>query len=43
MIWCRHWQYSADAALVVFASQHYDPEDDIREYSAFLNAVRAAD
>jgi dTDP-4-dehydrorhamnose 3,5-epimerase-like enzyme len=43
MIWCEHWQYSSDAALLVFASQHYDPEDDIREYSAFLNAVGAAD
>jgi dTDP-4-dehydrorhamnose 3,5-epimerase-like enzyme len=42
MIWCRHWQYSADAALLVFASEPYDPEDDIREYGAFLNAVRGA-
>jgi len=43
MIWCRHWQYSADAALLVFASQPYDPEDDIREYETFLKAVSAAD
>jgi UDP-2-acetamido-3-amino-2,3-dideoxy-glucuronate N-acetyltransferase len=43
MIWGRQWQYSADAALLVFASEPYDPQDYIREYSAFLNAVRASD
>ena len=42
MIWGRQ-QYSADAALLVFASDPYDPQDYIREYSAFLNAVRGAD
>jgi UDP-2-acetamido-3-amino-2,3-dideoxy-glucuronate N-acetyltransferase len=42
MIWGRQWQYSADAALLVFASELYDPNDYIREYSAFLNALRAA-
>jgi len=43
MIWGRQWQYSADAALVVFASELYDPNDYIRDYNAFLSAVRAAD
>jgi UDP-2-acetamido-3-amino-2,3-dideoxy-glucuronate N-acetyltransferase len=42
MIWGRQWQYSADAALLVFASELYDPDDYIREYSAFLKAVGAA-
>ena len=42
MIWGRQWQYSADAALLVFASELYDPNDYIREYDAFLNALRAA-
>jgi hypothetical protein len=42
MIWSRQFQYSADAALLVFASELYDPDDYIREYSAFLNAVRLA-
>ncbi len=42
MIWGRQWQYSDDAALLVFASEVYDPNDYIREYSAFLTAVRAA-
>jgi UDP-2-acetamido-3-amino-2,3-dideoxy-glucuronate N-acetyltransferase len=42
MIWGRQWQYSADAALLVFASERYDPDDYIREYGAFLSALRAA-
>jgi dTDP-4-dehydrorhamnose 3,5-epimerase-like enzyme len=42
MVWGRQWQYSSDAALLVFASEAYDPGDYIREYEAFLNAVRRA-
>jgi hypothetical protein len=41
MIWGRQWQYSPDAALLVFASELYDPNDYIREYSAFLDTVRS--
>jgi hypothetical protein len=41
MIWGRQWQYSADAALLVFASQLYDPADYIREYDAFVVAARS--
>jgi UDP-2-acetamido-3-amino-2,3-dideoxy-glucuronate N-acetyltransferase len=41
MIWGTQYNYSADAALLVFASEHYDPQDYIREYSAFLDALRA--
>jgi UDP-2-acetamido-3-amino-2,3-dideoxy-glucuronate N-acetyltransferase len=41
MIWGRQWQYSADAALLVFASERYDPDDYIREYDAFLSALHA--
>lgn len=40
MVWGRQWQYSGDAALLVFASEVYDPGDYIREYDAFLKAVR---
>jgi dTDP-4-dehydrorhamnose 3,5-epimerase-like enzyme len=43
MTWGRQWQYSADAALLVFASELYDPDDYIREYEAFLRASRATD
>jgi UDP-2-acetamido-3-amino-2,3-dideoxy-glucuronate N-acetyltransferase len=42
MVWGRQWQYSSDAALLVFASELYDPGDYIREYDAFLKAVRRA-
>ena len=42
MVWGRQWQYSGDAALLVFASEAYDPGDYIREYDAFLKAVRRA-
>jgi UDP-2-acetamido-3-amino-2,3-dideoxy-glucuronate N-acetyltransferase len=42
MIWGRQWQYSADAALLVFASELYDPNDYIREYDAFVRVARAA-
>jgi UDP-2-acetamido-3-amino-2,3-dideoxy-glucuronate N-acetyltransferase len=40
MVWGRQWQYSGDAALLVFASELYDPGDYIRGYDAFLRAVR---
>lgn len=40
MIWGTQHGYSTDGALLLFASEHYDTEDDIRDYSAFLGAVR---
>jgi hypothetical protein len=43
MIWGRQWQYSADAALLVFASELYDPADYIREYDTFITVVRGSD
>ncbi|MEO7190774.1 MAG: WxcM-like domain-containing protein [Vicinamibacterales bacterium] len=39
MVWAVQYRYSADALLLVFASDHYDPDDYIREYSAFLAAL----
>jgi len=35
MIWGRQWQYSADAALLVFASELYDPDDYIASTTRF--------
>lgn len=43
MIWTTQRQYSADAALLVFASELYDPGDYIREYGAFLKALTTVD
>ncbi|MFS9668832.1 WxcM-like domain-containing protein, partial [Klebsiella pneumoniae] len=33
-------RYSADAVLLVFASDFYDPADYIRDYSDFLRTAR---
>jgi UDP-2-acetamido-3-amino-2,3-dideoxy-glucuronate N-acetyltransferase len=40
MVWAVQYGYSADAALLVFASDHYDPDDYIRSYEEFLLARR---
>lgn len=36
MVWGIQYKYSADAVLLVFASEFYDAEDYIRDYSEFL-------
>ena len=38
--WGVQYDYSADAALLVFASHVYDPADYVRDYEAFLRLVR---
>lgn len=40
LIWAVHYKYSADALLLVFASDHYDPNDYIRDYDEFLASIR---
>ena len=40
MVWAVQYKYSADALLLVFASDHYDPDDYLRDYDEFL-AVKA--
>ena len=39
MVWAVQYKYSADALLLVFASDPYDPEDYIRDYDEFLSLV----
>ena len=39
MIWGTQHSYGSDAALLVFASDYYDPDDYIRDYGAFQRAV----
>jgi UDP-2-acetamido-3-amino-2,3-dideoxy-glucuronate N-acetyltransferase len=39
MIWGIQYKYSSDAALLVFASHHYDNADYIRDYSEFRQLV----
>ena len=40
MIWAVQYHYSADAMLLVFASDHYDPADYIRDYDEFVRMRR---
>jgi UDP-2-acetamido-3-amino-2,3-dideoxy-glucuronate N-acetyltransferase len=35
MIWCTQYKYTEDAVLLVFASEHYDSDDYIRDYEEF--------
>lgn len=40
LTWGVQYDYSADAALLVFASHSYDPADYVRDYDDFLRLVR---
>jgi UDP-2-acetamido-3-amino-2,3-dideoxy-glucuronate N-acetyltransferase len=40
MIWGTQYDYSMDGALLVFASEHYDPADYIRSYDDFKKRLR---
>ena len=40
LVWGTQYNYSADAALLVFASHSYDPNDYIRDYSTWLKTVK---
>ena len=35
LVWAIQYKYSADALLLVFASDPYDPDDYVRDYEAF--------
>lgn len=36
LTWGVQYKYSSDAVLLVFASEYYDPEEYIRDYSEFM-------
>lgn len=36
MTWAIQYRYTADAILLVFASEYYDPADYVRDYGEFL-------
>ncbi len=42
MVWGIQYKYTADAVLLVLGSHKYDPGSYIRDYSEFLELVRAA-
>jgi len=39
MVWGIQYKFTREAVLLVFASEHYDPKDYIRNYDEFLKAV----
>jgi hypothetical protein len=39
MVWAAQYRYTRDAVLLVFASEHYDSTDYIREYATYLEEV----
>ena len=41
MVWGTQFRYSADAILLVFASEYYDANDYIRTYAEFRSLVLA--
>jgi acetyltransferase-like isoleucine patch superfamily enzyme/dTDP-4-dehydrorhamnose 3,5-epimerase-like enzyme len=41
LVWAAQFHYTADAVLLVLASDPYDPADYIRSYEEFLQVVRA--
>ncbi|UXI67512.1 WxcM-like domain-containing protein [Tahibacter amnicola] len=41
MTWGIQYRYSADAVLLVFASEYYDTQEYIRDYDEFLRLSRA--
>jgi acetyltransferase-like isoleucine patch superfamily enzyme/dTDP-4-dehydrorhamnose 3,5-epimerase-like enzyme len=43
MVWAVQYKYTADAILVVLASDPYDPADYIRDYEEFRALVRVSD
>lgn len=40
MIWGTQYKHTPDAMLLVFASDHYDSSDYIRDYSEFMERVK---
>jgi dTDP-4-dehydrorhamnose 3,5-epimerase-like enzyme len=41
MVWAVQYRYAADAVLLVFASDHYDPADYVRDYGEFVALLKA--
>ena len=40
MVWASQYNYSADAVLLVLASRAYEPDDYIRDYGQFKQALK---
>ena len=42
MVWGTQWRYTRDAVLLVLASHPYDPDDYIRDYEDFVDALASS-
>ncbi len=40
MVWSVQYKYTPDAVLLALASDHYDPNDYIRDYSEFVETLK---
>lgn len=40
MVWKDMYDFSEDSVLLVLASEHYDPEEYIRNYSEFVEEIK---
>jgi dTDP-4-dehydrorhamnose 3,5-epimerase-like enzyme len=40
LVWATQYRFSPDAVLLVFASEHYDAGDYVRDYDEFLHTIR---
>lgn len=43
MVWKEMYEFSQDSVLLVLASTHYDPDEYIRDYAAFVDEVKKSD
>ena len=43
MVWKEMYDFSADSVLLCLASEHYDPNEYIRDYDKFLQEVKSQD
>ena len=41
MVWKDMYDFSSDSVLLVLASEHYDPEEYIRDYNEFVREITA--
>lgn len=40
MVWKDMYDFSADSVLLVLASEHYDPDEYIRDYDTFVQEIK---
>ncbi len=43
MVWKDMYDFSSDSVLLVLSSEHYDPDEYIRDYSDFVNEINNID